>query len=106
MCVCVFFFFVLQKSGLGSREGTPIRDGDNASLDSGDILRDKSPPGSPSRRRKYPSLALTAAQRSQQEPESSSSGMIKTHLGEPPDGGFFSVKFYQTPVERCFNNGL
>ncbi len=92
---------------MGSREGTPVRDGDNISVNSGDILGEKTPPGSPSRRRKYPSLALTAAQRSQQEPDGGSAGgMIKTHLGEPTDGGFFSVKFYQTPVERCFNNGL
>jgi len=53
-----------------SREGTPRphSEGDNLSVDSGDILG-QTPPGSPAtqRRRKYPALALTPAQRSQQD---------------------------------------
>ena len=99
---------ILQKSGLGSREGTPSREGDNMSVDSGDILGDKSPPASPSRRRKYPNLALTAAQRSQQDggANAGATGLIKTHIGEASDGGFFSDKFHQTFVERCYVNGL
>ena len=105
----ILFLFPLQKSNVGSREGTPSRDGDNLSVDSGDILGDKTPPGSPSRRRKYPNLALSPAQRSQQEGGSGSnaqSGIIKTHIGEAADGGFFSDKFYQSFVERCYVNGL
>ena len=80
-------------------------EGDNLSVDSGDLLDGKTPPGSPSRRRKYPNLALTAAQRSQQEGNAPSS-MIKSSIGEASDGGFFSDKFYQTFVERCYVNGL
>lgn len=94
---------------MGSREGTPSRDGDNHSLGSGDLLGEKTPPGSPARRRKYPSLALTPAQQLQQEEGSGSNvtiGMIRTHLGEASDGGLFSDKFYQTFVERCYINGL
>ena len=79
-------------------------------MDSGDILGNKTPPGSPSRRRKYPNLALTPAQISQQDGGGSGSNVpssiIKTHIGEAPDGGLFSDKFYQTMVERCYINGL
>lgn len=78
---------------------------DNLSVDSGDILGDKTPPGSPARRRKYPNLALTPAQRSQQEANAPSS-MVRSSIGEATDGGFFSDKFYQTFVERCYVNGL
>jgi len=105
--ICFLIHVNLQKSGLGSREGTPARDGDNISVNSGDILGDgKSPPGSPARKRKYPNMAMGGPQQSQNEPDGGSGGVIKTNLGEPSDGGFFSVKFYQSPVERCFNNGL
>lgn len=78
-------------------------------MDSGDILGDKTPPGSPSRRRKYPNLALTPAQRSQQDGGSGSnvpSGILKTYIGDAGEGGFFSDKFYQHIVERCYVNGL
>ncbi len=111
MCASIIILRIAtQKSNAGSREGTPSRDGaDNLSVDSGDILGEKTPPGSPSRRRKYPKLALTPAQQSQQEGGSGSnvpSGIIKTHMGEASEGGFFSDKFYQTFVERCYVNGL
>jgi len=88
---------------VGSREGTPSRpDGDSLSIDSGDLLGN-TPPGSPARRRKYPSLALSPAQRSAQEGPSS---MLKSSLGEAPDGGFFSEKIGRTTAEKCFINGL
>lgn len=55
----------------GSRESTPSRgDGDTLSVDSGDLLAHQghSPPSSPGqRRRKYPNLALSPAQRTQQD---------------------------------------
>lgn len=92
-----------KKSGLGSREGTPSRhDGDNLSIDSGDLLG-TTPPGSPARRRKYPNLALSPGQRSAQEGVTS---MVKSILGEPSDGGFFYEKIHRTINEKCFINGL
>ena len=97
----------LQKSGLsGSREGTPSRhsEGDTLSIDSGDLLGN-TPPGSPARRRKYPNLAVSPTQR-----EGSGSnvqgGLMKTHLGEASDGGFFSEKINRTITEKCYINGL
>ena len=94
---------------MGSREGTPSRpgEGDNLSVDSGDILG-PTPPGSPSRRRKYPAMALSPAQRERQEGSGSNvpSALNKTHLGEAPDGGFFSEKIHRTIHEKSFINGL
>ena len=93
---------------MGSREGTPSRpEGDNLSVDSGDLLA-STPPGSPSRRRKYPAMALSAAQRERQEGSGSNvpSAMNRTHLGEAADGGFFSEKIHRTTHEKCYINGL
>lgn len=101
-----------SHTGQKSRESTPNRygDGDNLSVDSGDILGN-TPPGSPAtqRKRKYPALALSAVQRAQQEQVSGSSlpvDVIHSHLGEAPDGGFFSEKLQRTSVEKCYINGL
>lgn len=97
-----------KRSGVGSREGTPSRpEGDNLSVDSGDLLAN-TPPGSPSRRRKYPAMALSPAQRERQEGSGSNvpSAMNRTHLGEAVDGGFFSEKIHRTTHEKCFINGL
>ena len=99
-----------RSSAMGSREGTPSRpnEGDNLSIDSGDLLG-ATPPGSPSRsRRKYPAMALSAAQRERQEGSGSNvpSALNKTHLGEATDGGFFSEKIHRTIHEKCYINGL
>jgi len=94
-----------------SREGTPRphSEGDNLSVDSGDILG-QTPPGSPAtqRRRKYPALALTPAQRSQQDQSGGAipTGVIHSHFGEAPDGGFFSEKIHRTIQEKTYINGL
>lgn len=89
----------------GTREGTPSRhESDNLSVDSGDILS-TTPPGSPAtqRKRRYPALALSPAQRAQQDPGPSRS---HTHMGEAAEGSFFSEKLHRTLAERCHINGL
>lgn len=91
-------------SGAKSRESTPHEAPDSLSVGSGELLG-PSPPGSPARRRKYPALALSPAQRTQQD-GGSGSGLIHTHLGEPPDGGFFSEKIHRTMNEKTYINGL
>ena len=95
-----------SATGQKSREGTPSRhEGDNLSVDSGDILS-STPPGSPAtqRKRRYPALALSPAQRAQQDPGPISGS--HTHIGEAADGSFFSEKLYRNIAERCHINGL
>ena len=92
-----------QKKGRKvSREGTPGREVDSLSVDSGDILG-TTPPASPARRRKLPTLALPANQRQQSD---LTSHAIATHIGEAGDGSFFSEKLHRTMQEKTYINGL